>query len=141
MARRGVVYLAVAVSLTAIPSFLWFNLFGPFPWQNVVLPRPLFSPPSPSLWKQRQDQVRQAYVHAITGYNTHAFPHDELLPLSGGKINKSVCPFPQLRTFVLISHQFQRMGRHPHRLSRHHVDNGFARPVPTRHRCRRCTKL
>lgn len=34
--------------------------------------------------EDRQKQVRQAFVHAWTGYKEHAWLHDEVKPLSGG---------------------------------------------------------
>ncbi|KAH8093117.1 glycoside hydrolase [Cristinia sonorae] len=35
-------------------------------------------------WTRRAVKVKEAYVHAYTGYERHAFPHDELMPLSHG---------------------------------------------------------
>ncbi|KAF8066473.1 glycoside hydrolase [Lyophyllum atratum] len=41
-----------------------------------------------TIWDERKDEVRRAYLHALVGYKQHAFPADELLALSGGKSNK-----------------------------------------------------
>ncbi|KAI9453038.1 seven-hairpin glycosidase [Lactarius psammicola] len=39
-------------------------------------------------WSQRADAVRGAFLHAYRGYLTHAAPHDELLPLAKGPIDR-----------------------------------------------------
>ncbi|PFH46692.1 glycoside hydrolase family 47 protein [Amanita thiersii Skay4041] len=41
-----------------------------------------------AIWKSRKEKVRDAYRHALEGYMAHAFPNDELMPLSGGSTNK-----------------------------------------------------
>jgi len=41
-------------------------------------------------WGKRRDEVRAGFVHAMKGYKTHAFPHDELLAVSGGFSDKYV---------------------------------------------------
>ena len=46
-------------------------------------------------WAQRADAVRGAFLHAYKGYLAHAAPHDELLPLSKGHVDKCVCPLPR----------------------------------------------
>jgi hypothetical protein len=33
-------------------------------------------------WAARADAVKQAFAHAYHGYETYAFPEDELLPLT-----------------------------------------------------------
>ncbi|KAG5650845.1 hypothetical protein H0H81_010856, partial [Sphagnurus paluster] len=40
------------------------------------------------IWESRKGEVRAAFVHAYSGYMKHAFPADELLPKTGGKVNK-----------------------------------------------------
>lgn len=72
----------------------------PLPWiiepgAPLQSPLPPLSPPQPKpkpqvSWDKRKDEVRDAFVHALTGYMKYAFPDDELLSLSGGKSNKSV---------------------------------------------------
>ncbi|KAF8074901.1 glycoside hydrolase family 47 protein [Lyophyllum atratum] len=39
------------------------------------------------MWASRAGKVRDAFVHAYEGYRKHALPDDELLPVSGKKIN------------------------------------------------------
>ena len=46
--------------------------------------KPLKSHPTSS----RADQVRQAFLHAYSGYQKQALLYDELLPVDGGKVNK-----------------------------------------------------
>ncbi|KAF9466320.1 glycoside hydrolase family 47 protein [Collybia nuda] len=41
-----------------------------------------------SVWERRKNEVKDAYVHALSGYLKHAFPHDELLSVSGRKSDK-----------------------------------------------------
>jgi mannosyl-oligosaccharide alpha-1,2-mannosidase len=65
-------------------------------------PRPINNGPPPptfedqEIWDSRKLEVREAFKHAWTGYNTRAFPSDELLAVSGGKSDKYVValPFP-----------------------------------------------
>lgn len=39
---------------------------------------------------KRAQSVREAFLHAYRGYRDYAFPFDELLPVSGGRVNKYV---------------------------------------------------
>jgi mannosyl-oligosaccharide alpha-1,2-mannosidase len=55
----------------------------PAPFGPPLPPRPPPPPVSP-----RAVQVRDAFVHAYSGYKNQAFPYDELLPIDGGKVNK-----------------------------------------------------
>ncbi|KAF8644216.1 hypothetical protein AX16_008620 [Volvariella volvacea WC 439] len=41
-----------------------------------------------SKWNRRREEVKDAYLHAYKGYMEFAFPFDELLPISRGKVNK-----------------------------------------------------
>lgn len=41
-------------------------------------------------WNGRREKVRAAYKHALTGYLDHAFPNDELAPVTGAYTNKLV---------------------------------------------------
>ena len=41
-----------------------------------------------SIWEKRAQEVKAAFVHAYSNYEKYAFPADELLPLSKGKVNK-----------------------------------------------------
>ena len=42
----------------------------------------------PEGWADRADMVKEAFVHAYHGYETHAIPQDELLPLTNRSVNK-----------------------------------------------------
>lgn len=46
-------------------------------------PPPTPTPTGPIDWGKRRDEVKAGFVHAMQGYKTHAFPHDELLAVSG----------------------------------------------------------
>ncbi|KAF5377756.1 hypothetical protein D9757_008068 [Collybiopsis confluens] len=49
---------------------------------------PLYRPPTASSddWKLRAHQVREAFIHSYKGYREHAFPADELAPISGHNV-------------------------------------------------------
>lgn len=93
----------------AIPLIFWF--FGPYSISlarppkssifdihaTITLPPKIKIPGSPHhvdaqtaspLWNDRAQQVKNAFVHAYTGYMDHAFPADELLPISAEKTDK-----------------------------------------------------
>ncbi|KAK7056258.1 hypothetical protein VNI00_002811 [Paramarasmius palmivorus] len=42
---------------------------------------------SPEVWEERAQRVKQAYIHAYSGYERLASPHDELRPVSGGYVD------------------------------------------------------
>ncbi|RDB20921.1 Endoplasmic reticulum mannosyl-oligosaccharide 1,2-alpha-mannosidase [Hypsizygus marmoreus] len=57
-------------------------------------PHPIPPPPPPNhpeahptMWAGRAARVREAFVHAYSGYREHALPYDELRPVAGGKVN------------------------------------------------------
>jgi hypothetical protein len=76
-----------------------------------------------NLWDSRANAVKDAFVHAYEGYMRHAEGYDELLPVKGGRVNKFVQP--QSGCFVnLTPEQFQWVGYHLIRRSRHYVDHG-----------------
>lgn len=100
--------LALAISLWVFGPFALhsgsFHFHG-YPsdgpeWRTELRHRPFhsprpppFHPPTsspPSVWSDRANQVRGAFIHAYSGYQKHAFPYDELLPVAGGKVNKSI---------------------------------------------------
>jgi hypothetical protein len=41
-----------------------------------------------AIWAERANSVRKAFLHAYGEYERSAFPHDELLPLSRGWVDK-----------------------------------------------------
>jgi mannosyl-oligosaccharide alpha-1,2-mannosidase len=56
--------------------------------QTPPVPFRPHKPLDPSPTSFRADQVRQAFLHAYSGYQKQALPYDELLPVDGGKVNK-----------------------------------------------------
>ncbi|KAG6890086.1 hypothetical protein C0995_012035 [Termitomyces sp. Mi166 len=60
----------------------------PLPWIHPG-PRPIQNVPTGTdpKWSARADKVKEAFVHAYDGYRHHAFPNDELRPVSGTGIN------------------------------------------------------
>ena len=62
---------------------------------RVKAQRPLAEPGPDGPWAQRADAVRGAFLHAYDAYLTHAAPHDELLPIKQGFVDKCVCPLPR----------------------------------------------
>jgi hypothetical protein len=48
----------------------------------------LLLPPAPPTWDGKAQRVREAFLHAYHGWEDHAAPADELLPLSEGRVNK-----------------------------------------------------
>ncbi|PPR91270.1 hypothetical protein GOBAR_AA29406 [Gossypium barbadense] len=61
--------------LNLVPTFLWFLLL--FPLHKAVA-----NGVTPEETKQLRDEVREMFYHAFDGYMEHAFPLDELRPLS-----------------------------------------------------------
>ena len=54
-----------------------------------------YPPPHPhTIWQQRAEQVKDAFLHAYDGYLKYAALHDELLPVSNAAVDKCVtlCP-------------------------------------------------
>lgn len=61
--------------LNLVPTFLWFLLL--FPLHKAVA-----NGVTPEETKQLRDEVREMFYHAFDGYMEHAFPLDELRPLT-----------------------------------------------------------
>jgi hypothetical protein len=78
--------------LLQVPQLPLFEPQGPLPPSTLPLSPLSPTPPGPqvSIWEERKSEVRDAFVHALSGYMKYAFPHDELLSLTGGKTNKRV---------------------------------------------------
>ncbi len=68
------------------PTPVGDETFAPVPLSDEVeeLPVPV------DIWAERAEQVKEAYLHAYRGYERYASPHDELLPLANGSIDKLV---------------------------------------------------
>ncbi|KAF9525568.1 glycoside hydrolase [Crepidotus variabilis] len=71
----------------SLPDFVW-------PGRRPTRPSPPPPPLSESeieyqrVWALRKYEVREAFRHAWTGYNTRAFPFDEVAPVSGGRTSQ-----------------------------------------------------
>ncbi|KAF8889335.1 glycoside hydrolase [Infundibulicybe gibba] len=52
---------------------------------NPHHPPPIAGPAT--VWSDRADQVKAAFVHAYAGYKRHAHTYDELLPVTGRQVN------------------------------------------------------
>ncbi|KAF8661275.1 hypothetical protein AX16_001376 [Volvariella volvacea WC 439] len=59
----------------------------PIPGEWGISPPPPRPHRVPTLWSRRAEQVREAFKYAYKGYDTYAFPRDELLPVSGESVN------------------------------------------------------
>ena len=101
---RWLIGFLVCVAFLWTSAALFVNL-APTPLADGVLhgdPRPYHPPsvhPPSSPTSSRAERVRQAFVHAYWGYQQHALPNDELLPVSGGKVNKYIIISPSLDFF------------------------------------------
>ena len=62
-----------------------YRTYTPRPWS--MLPEEEVLGPHVN-WDARANAVKQAFVHAYRGYETHAFPEDELLPLTNSSETK-----------------------------------------------------
>jgi hypothetical protein len=82
-------YRLIAYTCAFLVSFslsVSFYHLGPF-----FRPSPDLQPhakSSPVVWSARAAEVKNAFRHAYSGYQKHALPDDELLPVTGGKENK-----------------------------------------------------
>jgi len=70
-------YLVLAIGLSFLITL--YQVYMPHPW--VMRPGEEILGPHVN-WAARANAVKQAFVHAYHGYETHAFPDDELLPLT-----------------------------------------------------------
>lgn len=73
-------YVLLAVSFGFLITL--YRNYTPSPWS--MRPEEVeFDVPGRHVdWKARANAVKQAFVHAYRGYETYAFPQDELLPLT-----------------------------------------------------------
>ena len=55
------------------------------PAEETTFETPVAEPP---VRFQRQERVKNAFIRAYSTYEKHAYPHDELLPLSNGNQDK-----------------------------------------------------
>ncbi len=62
--------------------------FDDFPGDDGPFPDHHPSETNDPLWSARADEVVKEFIHAYQAYERHAFPHDELQPLSKTSIDK-----------------------------------------------------
>jgi hypothetical protein len=78
-------YVLLTLGFSAIFSTLYCVYLG----RDVFfLSRDVSFAETPDIWIERAVQVKEAFRHAYHGYEQYAFPHDELLPVSNGSIDK-----------------------------------------------------
>ncbi|KAF9446193.1 glycoside hydrolase family 47 protein [Macrolepiota fuliginosa MF-IS2] len=80
-------------------------------WPHIGKPRypvhysPIVDVPD-HVWENRAEQVKYAFLHAYGAYDEYAAPYDEVLPVSGGKINNfngwGVTAFDSLDTMLIM---------------------------------------
>lgn len=75
-----------------ILSVLWRRDPSRLPLGGSASSTPWHTPGNASdpVWASRAEEVKRAFIEAYEAYETHAFPHDELLPLTNGSIDKYV---------------------------------------------------
>ncbi|KAG9312750.1 glycoside hydrolase family 47 protein [Chiua virens] len=80
-------HVLLALGISAVLSTLYYAYLS----RNSVLfsseDVPFWPPETPEIWAERAAQVKEAFRHAYRGYEQHAFPHDELLPMSNESID------------------------------------------------------
>lgn len=90
--RRSITVRHVAFVL-ALSLALWTLYHGYFDQGEPLFlehSEPVFfwPPETPEIWADRAARVKKAFIHAYHGYERHAFPHDELCPVSNTSIDK-----------------------------------------------------
>ena len=81
-------YVLLAVGLGFLITV--YQSYTPLPrlWPMHPEEEVEFDVPDRNLWAARANAVRQAFAHAYHGYETYAFPEDELLPLTNSSDTK-----------------------------------------------------
>ncbi|KAH8116460.1 seven-hairpin glycosidase [Phellopilus nigrolimitatus] len=107
LARTAPRILFLLIGGTCVCLWFVFTQFAPPPFRVPHPPsgmphgygfgRPYFGyggqddvdavPPEPADWPARAEKVKEAFLHAYHGYEEHASPADELLPLTNGSVN------------------------------------------------------
>lgn len=125
--------VAVAIALLVVLA-LYYNALPHYSDGRRWTPPPVAaSRTPPAEWQRRADQVKQAFLHAYHGYETHAMPHDEIRPLSNQfKDNFNgwgVTLFDSLDTMILmdLNDEFRR--------ALPVVEKADFMPSPVRHSC------
>ncbi len=55
-----------------------------------------------TVWSERADAVKNAFLHAYRGYQEYAGSHDELLPVSDAYVDKYVPPRLLMAEFAVL---------------------------------------
>lgn len=86
--RISIRHVLLTLGISAILSTVYYTWLRRdeifFPTDDIAFS----SPRTPEIWAERAVQVKEAFRHAYRGYEEHAFPHDELLPVSNKSIDK-----------------------------------------------------
>ncbi|KAH9951163.1 glycoside hydrolase [Amylocystis lapponica] len=110
-------HLALVAGLVLFfTTFYYIALSGSSPSDLRYIPAIVVeqSENTTALWNSRAEQVKQAFLHAYHGYETHAFPHDELRPLSNMSVDNfngwGVSVIDSLDTMILmgLTDEFER---------------------------------
>ncbi|KAH0836527.1 glycoside hydrolase family 47 protein [Lanmaoa asiatica] len=103
--RHVVFVLAFSVALWTLYHSYLKQSEALFPQEHVVF----WPPETPEIWADRAAQVKNAFVHAYHGYEHHAFPHDELRPISNTSVDSfngwGVTAVDSLDTMLLMGLQ------------------------------------
>lgn len=95
--RRRRWYLGWATGIVLSLLFIWLSLrylLGKPSNTSLEFPSTYpkdsesTSPEDQDLWRGRASRVRDSFVDAYSFYEAAAWPHDELLPLTNGSIDK-----------------------------------------------------
>ena len=91
-ARYGlsvVLCLLFVIAVYAVTGGQYFYHDGSPVWppsgNETVAPEVAIKPPD---WVFRAEKVKDAFIRAYVAYEKHAFPHDELLPISNGHFDE-----------------------------------------------------
>ncbi|KAF8452325.1 glycoside hydrolase family 47 protein [Boletus edulis BED1] len=77
-------YLLLILAISAVFSTLYYAWLRSDEVLFLTDADFFWPPETPEIWAERAAQVKEAFRHAYRGYEQHAFPHDELLPVSNG---------------------------------------------------------
>ncbi|KAJ7034530.1 glycoside hydrolase family 47 protein [Mycena alexandri] len=91
---------------TLTPRRFRFRVFKSTRPLNGPHPPPMRLPVEGDLWGARAQAVREAFVHAYTGYQKYGLPHDEVKPMTGEAVDNfhgwGVTMFDSLDTMWLM---------------------------------------
>ncbi|OCH84615.1 seven-hairpin glycosidase [Obba rivulosa] len=102
--------LCFAASVVLVVTTLYYlalpDSYSPAPHWAPAPPIQDESSALPDVWEDRAEQVKRAFLHAYRGWETHAAPHDELLPLTNRSSDKfngwGVTMYDSLDTMILM---------------------------------------